>query len=203
MICACRLPTRPFVSAAFDIETTGLKRTDTITCVAIAGDGWSWSWHMGPGYNHEETKEQIKNQLDWATILYAFNGATFDLPFMQRFFGYSDEDVGRWMRKLVDPLYAARALLGYEACAKLSAVLELNGLPPKCGSGANAIDLARDHKWEELAEYCTGDAALTHRLMELRPLRWPHGLLFDAGSIGMWASEATGFQALDPSESGA
>ena len=178
---------KPYVRAAFDIETTGLGLNDSITCVAIAGDGWSWSWHMGPGYNHEETKQEVKAQLDWATVLYAYNGASFDLPFMQRYFGYSDEDVGRWMGKLVDPLYAARGLLGYEACAKLAVILELNGLPPKCGSGSNAIDLARDGRWEELAEYCTGDAQLTLQLLDLPSVKWVNGLVFRGLSTEVWA----------------
>jgi hypothetical protein len=138
---------------------------------------------MGPGYNHEETREEVKNQLDWANVLYAFNGATFDLPVMQRFFGYSDDDVGRWMAKLVDPLYAARGLLGFEACAKLAVILELNGLPPKCGSGSNALDLARDGRWDELAEYCVGDAKLTWELLELPEVRWVCGLVFRKGTL--------------------
>lgn len=187
MTCACRQATRPFVAAAFDIETTGLGPTDSITCIAIAGDGWSWTWHMGPGYNHEETKQQVKDQLDWATVLYAFNGASFDLPFMQRFFGYSDNDVGRWMSKLVDPLYAARGLLGYEACAKLAVILELNGLPPKCGSGSNALDLARDGRWEKLTEYCLGDAQLTYELVSLESIKWVRGLHFKKNTVALWS----------------
>ena len=174
-------------SAAFDIETTGLGPTDSITCIAIAGDGWSWTWHMGPCYDHEETKQQVKDQLDWATVLYAFNGASFDLPFMQRFFGYSDETVGSWMAKLVDPLYSARALLGYDACARLSVILELNGLPPKCGCGEDATALARDGRWEELENYCIGDAELTFRLLCSDKIRWVHGLVLRGGT--KWSVE--------------
>lgn len=177
------------MSAAFDIETTGLGPADAITCVAIAGSNWSWVWHMGPGYNHEETRDEIKFQLDRAELLYAFNGASFDLPFMQRFFGYSDEDVGLWMAKLVDPLYAARGLLGYEACAKLAVILELNDMPPKCGSGSNAVDLAREGRWDELAEYCLGDAQLTYELMARDSIRWVRLLRFNKNSVGMWSMQ--------------
>ena len=179
-------------AVAFDIETTGLRPADSITCVAMAGPSWSRVWTMGPDYDQEETKEAVKYQLDRADVLYAFNGASFDLPFMQRFFGYSDTDVGRWMSKLVDPLYAARGLLGYEACAKLSVILDLNGLPPKCGSGSNAIDLARDGHWDELAEYCIGDAQLTLQLMELPTIRWVGGLEFRGLCTNVWALSGCG-----------
>ena len=172
---------------AIDIETTGLSLADTITCIAITGDGWSWTWTMGhPDYNHEETKEAVKFQLDNASVIYAYNGTSFDLPFIQRFFGYSDETLGAWMLKLVDPLYAARALLGFGACPKLKQLLEMNDLHPKTASGAEAVDMAREGRWEELASYCLNDTVVTYELLDREKIVWTHGLVYSKGTRGLW-----------------
>jgi len=173
-------------SVALDIETTGLGPQDQITCVAIAGRYCAWVWTMGPGYDHEETKEAVAFQLNEAHRIYTYNGATFDIPFIQRHFDFPDDTVGRWMAKLVDPLYAARALLGYEACPKLSEVLLLNGIHPKTASGAEAITMAREGRWDELADYCANDTKVTFQLLDRPEIFWAKGLLFLPKSNRMW-----------------
>lgn len=171
---------------ALDIETTGLGPRDTITCIAIAGKNWGLTWTMGPGYNHEETKVAVASQLEGASRIYTYNGASFDIPFLQRFFCYTDEEIGQWMQKLVDPLYAARALLGYEACPRLSEVLRLNEIDEKTSSGAEAVKMAAEGRWDDLAAYCAQDTVVTYKLLERECIYWTKGLAFAKSSKYLW-----------------
>lgn len=179
---------------AMDIETTGVGPLDRVTCVAIAGKQWVWSWVLEPRGDNEElwlrgredAKHAIKFQLDSASQIYTFNGATFDIPFLQREFEFSDSDVGRWMAKLVDPLYAARALLGYAACAKLNDILALNGLQSKTGCGAQAVDMYLEGRYDELRDYCVSDTVLTFELLDREVVYWVCGLAYKARSRGLW-----------------
>ena len=173
-------------ACALDIETTGLGPQDRITCVAIAGEGWSWIWTLKQDADRDNYKEHIQYQLDAASTIYAFNGATFDIPVLQREFNFTNQDVGRWMLKLVDPLYAARALLGFDACAKLSDILRLNGVEPKTSTGQQAIVMAREGRWEELASYCENDTRVTFELLSKDCIYWTHNLQFRPKSKGVW-----------------
>lgn len=174
---------------ALDIETTGLGPLDRITCICVASNKCAWTWTMGLGYNHEVTREQLQWQLDGASRIYVYNGASFDIPFIQRFFQYTDETVGKWMAKLVDPLYAARALLGYEACPKLNEVLALNGINAKTGSGADAITMARENRWKELADYCMNDTMKTFELLDRKEVNWTNGLVYSWRSKHTWIKD--------------
>lgn len=176
------------MDVALDIETTGLSLADTLTCIAIAGRDHCWTWCTGPGYNHEETKEAVEYQLNTAARILTYNGAAFDIPFLQKHFAWSDETVGSYMAKLIDPLYAARALLGYEACPKLSEVLLLNGIQPKTASGAEAIVMAREGRWEELADYCANDTRITYELLARAEVYWTQNLVFRNSSVAIWSS---------------
>lgn len=174
------------MSVALDIETTGLRATDLITCIAVAGEGWAMTWDMGPSYNHQQTAEQLGTILDESTSIYAYNGAKFDIPFIQRHFQFPDSRVGAWMLKLVDPLYAAQVLLGFEACPKLSAVLALNGVAAKTSSGTEAIAMARNGQWDRLRDYCANDTSVTYQLLERDELKWVHGLAFSKRHKGLF-----------------
>jgi hypothetical protein len=100
---------------------------------------------------------QILQCLDSARHILAFNGANFDLPVLARCLG---APVGPWMDKLVDPLYAARAL--WRSGQRLDDFLALNGLPLKTGTGSHAVELAREGRWVELGDYCMMDTRLTY-----------------------------------------
>lgn len=173
---------------ALDIETTGLQLTDKVTCVALCSEDDAWSWVLCECTlcTKDNIASSIQQILDDADTIYAFNGASFDIPFMARYFGYTDAQVGRWMLKLVDPLYAARALLGYDACVKLDAVLKLNGLPAKISSGGNAITMFNNKQWKELEAYCVDDARLTFALLSRDIVLWSQQLYFDPKHVGMW-----------------
>ena len=166
-----------------DIETTGLELDSTVTCVCIVGKERSWAWTASRTRNRDE----IVAVLDAAPLILAFNGAWFDIPMLQRWLGLGNDVVGRWMAKLVDPHYAARGLLGTRACAKLSIILELNSLPCKTASGAEAMHMARDGRWDELESYCMQDARVTLALGD--DMCWVQGLrcaLRDRG-VFRWA----------------
>jgi RNase_H superfamily len=174
---------------ALDIETTGLTLKDKITCVAIVKKDMSWVWTFKNEEVKQNSRESIQEQLDSATVIYAYNGATFDIPFLQREFQFSNEVVGKWMLKLIDPLYAARALLGYEACPKLSDVLRLNGVQPKTSSGREAIEMAKEGRWDELADYCLNDTKVTFDLLAKERVYWTHNLQYVPRSHHVWTGQ--------------
>ena len=176
------------MAVALDIETTGVKMDiDTITCVALVSKNWHDCWHMGPGYNHSEKKELLKKYLNEAEKIIVYNGALFDIPFLQRFYAYENCEVGPWMMKLVDPFYSARVLLGRDACPKLSQILFLNGISPKTSSGLEAVNMAREGRWDELANYCLNDTKVTHDLVFNRNiLSWVGGVAYQPHSTSQW-----------------
>ena len=176
------------MAIALDIETTGVKlNEDTITCVALVSRDWSACWHMGPGYDHEEKKVFLKKSLDEAEEIIVYNGALFDIPFLQQFYEYADSEVGPWMLKLIDPFYSARAILGRGACPKLSQILSLNGIAPKTSSGLEAVIMAKEGRWEELADYCLNDTKVTYNLItDCNGIRWVGGIAYQPHSISQW-----------------
>ena len=153
-------------AVAIDIETTGLEPDCRLTCVC-AYDGHTGStWVFPPDLLPEQflsNRYQILQCLAGASHILAYNGAYFDLPVLARCL---DAPIGPWMDKLVDPLYAARAL--WHAGQRLDDFLALNGMPLKTGTGAHAVELARDGRWVELGEYCMMDTRLTYDVIFAR-----------------------------------
>ena len=174
-------------AVAVDIETTGLGPHCAITAVGLAGPGWSVCYTFGPTDDFNANRAAIVQSLNSAPLIFAFNAPDFDFPVMQRCFGLSNSTVGSWMAKLVDPLYAAKGLFGTKACCKLSVVLALNGLPSKTGSGLEAVQMARDGRWRELADYCANDTEVTRNLISSQIVYWAEGLSFDPLSRGAWS----------------
>ena len=103
--------------------------------------------------------------LDDAPLLCAFNGVRFDLPFLARRWGVPDAKVGSWVRKMVDPFEGCKLALGQTF--SLNRLLEENGLPVKTGSGLEAVRMAKEARWAELAEYCMHDTRMTHAVAAL------------------------------------
>jgi hypothetical protein len=120
------------------------------------------TWFFRDPAEADASRAEIRAVLDAAPLLLAFNGAHFDLPVLARCLGGPAALLlDAWMAKLVDPLYAARAILGPTMAQNLNAFLELNGLPCKSGSGAHAVELARAGEWDALGSYCMDDTRLT------------------------------------------
>ena len=91
---------------------------------------------------------------------------------MQRAWALSDTQVGLWMAKLVDPLYVVRGVFGTQQCVKLQSVLLRNGLEGKSGSGADAVVLAREQRFQELLLYCEQDTQQCLELMRKKQILW-------------------------------
>jgi hypothetical protein len=157
---------------AFDLETTGLDpEVDEITCACAydpdAGVDRTFFFRGGAG----DTPEAFLALLDGAERLCAFNGARFDLPFLQVRYGLSDARVGRWALKLYDLYEACR--LGFDSGFSLNALLAANGLDSKTGTGGDAVALARDGRWDELGAYCRQDTVKTRAVSCLETIRLP------------------------------
>jgi hypothetical protein len=107
--------------------------------------------------------------LDEARALCAYNAVLFDLPFIQRQFVVPDAQLQRWLLKLFDPFHTMKTV--FNTTSKLNAMLALNGCTSKSGSGAEAVEMAKDAaQWEALAEYCMEDVRLTVALANRSPL---------------------------------
>ncbi len=168
---------------AFDIETLGLNpEAHAVTCVcAYDPDARIERTFLCPT---PETIEEFFCLLDSADRICAFNGARFDLPFLQRRFGVDLERVGRWRRKLHDPFEACK--LALDRTFPLKDLLSLNGVPGKTGSGADAITLAKQGNLQAVGEYCMNDTVRTHQaasLDRIRLPRVPHAVLTREGVL--------------------
>jgi len=149
---------------AFDIETTGLDAESCEVTCACAYDpdrGVERSFVFATG----DRPEEFTRLLDDAPLLCAFNGVRFDLPFLARRWGVPDAKVGSWVRKMVDPFEGCKLALGQTF--SLNRLLEENGLPVKTGSGLEAVRMAKEARWAELAEYCMHDTKMTHAAVTL------------------------------------
>ena len=146
---------------AFDLETTGLDpRTDKITCASAYDPdaGIDRAFLLCAG----EDPAEFLALLDSADRLCAFRGGGFDLPFLQHSLGVPAARVRSWRLKLHDVFEGCQLALG--VTFSLDALLAANGLEGKTGSGREAIVMARDGRWDELARYCLHDARVTHRV---------------------------------------
>jgi hypothetical protein len=155
---------------AFDLETTGLcPFTNKVTCAAVCDSeaGFERVFIFSTG----DSPEEFMRLLDDAPRLCAFNGASFDLPFIRHQLGASARRVRAWRLKLHDVFEACK--LALDITFSLDALLELNGLPGKTGSGGDAIRLAREEKWAELGEYCLNDTRRTFAVSTLPRIELP------------------------------
>jgi hypothetical protein len=165
---------------AFDLETTGVEPGEhLVTCAAVcdpeAGIERIFFFARLEGQvlvSALDQAEEFMRMLDEADSLCAFNGAGFDLPFIQRLLGAAPDRVLRWRMKLHDVYEACK--LALDVTFPLRALLELNGLPGKTGSGADAIRLAQDGEWPRLGEYCLNDTRVTHQVSALDRIRLPN-----------------------------
>ena len=155
---------------AFDLETTGLDPVlDQITCAGVydpaGGIERVFFFTLG------DSREEFMRLLDRADRLCAFNGADFDLAFISAQLGPSQERVRMWRLKLYDVYVACKWGLGLTF--SLQALLEVNNLAGKTGSGGEAIALFHEKRWVELGAYCLHDTRMTHRVSSLEAIALP------------------------------
>ena len=119
----------------FDIETTGLDRSrHEVTCVSFHRNGETETLVRGD----DLTRENVRERLD-APLLVTFNGARFDVPFLEESFDLSIDEPH------LDLLYP---------CRRVDLTGGLKAIEPECGverdrpdiSGEDAVRLWREHE---------------------------------------------------------
>ena len=149
---------------AFDIETMGLNPLrDRITAAAVfSGDGLCKVFVFKDEDREADArlKEEFIAILDGAPRLCAFNGVRFDIPYIIKNWQLDPERAHHWVRKTVDIFEACK--LGLRQIFNLSQLLSVNNMESKTGSGAEAVELARNREWEKLGAYCLQDTRLTY-----------------------------------------
>jgi hypothetical protein len=167
--CTWYLPAVRGPLLAFDIETTGLREHDSVTCVCAYDPDRCVEFRRSTPDG--EVCEEFLALLDEAPLLCAFNGVRFDIPFLAKRWNVPPERAAAWARKLVDPFEACK--LALKRTFSLDSLLEANGLDCKTGSGAEAVEMARQGRWQELEEYCMNDTKKTHEAAVLPRVRVP------------------------------
>lgn len=180
---------------AFDIETHGLKPIEKPITAAAVYNGCGLSRVFVFKGEDEEAdmllREEFLGILDAAPRLCAFNGIRFDIPYIIKDWGLDPARARAWVLKTVDVFEACK--LGLRQTFKLSQLLAVNSLESKTGSGAEAVVLAREKKWEQLGAYCLQDTRLTYlvtaQVCIMLPLHTAAGqrLAVDRRSPGMFA----------------
>ena len=161
---------------AFDIETTGLSPAHAVVTCVCAED-----FRSGKRYSFEyaRIKKQSPEQLadmntalvclfEEASSLCAFNGIRFDLPFMETALGIDPETIKRWKKKTSDILEKCRE--EYKHTFKLDLLCQCNDIVTKSSSGLQAIQWAKEGKWEDLRSYCEFDVHILCELYRKRHL---------------------------------
>ena len=181
----------------FDVETTQLiGETDTIEDLEVSvatalwvGDGdkpedgtWMTAWHdtvrTAPGGGDTKTVADMLAWMDGARIIVAYNGANFDMRVLRKYYG---SDSARWyahLQKLHDPAQQVRRTAGRNV--KLDRLLQLNGIPGKAGSGADAPRWWTEGEWQKLAMYCERDTGALAELVYRARITVPGGTTHEA-----------------------
>ena len=171
---------------AWDIETTGIKKeTDLITVISLYDPDAGISKVLrfvdlnedcDVCYIDEfdERVAEFTTFMDEADTLNAFNGQSFDIPFVQFQFKIPNAKIQKWVLKSFDILDTCRK--AFKRTFSLNLALEMNIAGyQKTGSGMDAVYQARRGDWKELSDYCMDDSILTHKLSSLKTIHCPEG----------------------------
>ncbi len=149
---------------AFDIETEGLNPLkQRITAAAVYNGSGLCKVFVFKNEDAEEDaalRDEFIGILESAPRLCAFNGVRFDIPYIVKHWQLDPGVAEGWVRKTVDIFEACK--LGLRQTFKLSQLLAVNNMESKTGSGAEAVELAKQKKWDELGAYCLQDTRLTY-----------------------------------------
>lgn len=155
---------------AFDIETTGLSFRNceiTAACVYDGADGFQRTFIFSNG----DSPEEFMGLLDNADTLCAFNGARFDIPFIEAQWGVTAARVYKWRVKLFDILEMSYTMLGEGF--SLNRLLTFNSIMVKTSSGKEAIVMAKEGRWKDLGDYCMQDTIKTWKVSSLPLIKLP------------------------------
>lgn len=155
----------------FDLETLGPDvKVHDVTCAAVydPDNGIERYFIFMPP---RDDPEEFMRLLDRADRLCAFNGARFDIPVIERCFKPTPARVEHWRLKLHDVFEACK--LALDITFSLQALLELNHVPGKTGSGYDAVLMAQNGQLEDLGAYCLNDTKRTHQVSTLPRILLP------------------------------
>ena len=176
---------------AFDIETLGLDPMQpgnriTVAAVYDPDTGVERVFNFLTGDNPED----FLAMLDGAERLCAFNGARFDIPFIQKSLHVHPPRAQAWLAKLFDVFEICK--LAINVTFSLNALLAENGMPTKTGSGLEAIALARKGDHERLQAYCMDDTRFTHQVSSLDRIALPKcaGVFLTPRGRGLFEKDA-------------
>ena len=120
----------------FDIETTGLdERRDRVTTVSFHRDGETTTLVAG----EDLTARRVREQFAEASLLATFNGARFDVPFLEASFGL-DVDTPH-----LDLMYPAKRIGLSGGLKPIETELGIDRDRPDL-SGRDAVRLWREHE---------------------------------------------------------
>ena len=161
----------------FDIETTGLRLHDTITVICAIeqaiDDAETYIEHRfnvlqvakQPGLGSKLCKDFLE-LMDGASKLVAYNGIAFDIPFVIRWANSHGLVVDKyaWESKTIDFYKIILRQTGTHF--KMQKLCECNELAvSKSGTGLEAVQWAREGKWEKLMRYCMQDVIVLRTLL--------------------------------------
>jgi hypothetical protein len=160
----------------FDIETTGLADTDTVTvvCCETFENGACSVYNFAKATTDDEwnrLRDDLVREFDDATALGAYNGVRFDLPFMQNDLHIPAQKITEWVLKTSDILEQLRLAEG--VVCKLDHLCAINDVATKSSDGCAAVRMAREGRWEELESYCANDVHILCELYRKRSLKHP------------------------------
>jgi hypothetical protein len=168
---------------AWDVETSGLQaRTSLLTVATTYSPERQMIYQFAilnsqgklvKAPDFDIKKEAFMKELDDAPMLAGFNTIGFDLKFITIAFQIPPERVMKWLLKSLDIFEASK-----QACGRtfgLNAVLDLNGLTSKSGSGMQAVHQANAGLFKELGDYCMDDSRLTYLISTRKRIALPMG----------------------------
>ena len=137
-------------TVVFDIETTGLNKSDKVTviCTEEFESGRKRVYNFGKVANDADRRALIadlSSEFDAATSLCAYNGVRFDLPFMQNDLHIPVKRITEWVLKTSDILEQLRLCEG--VVCKLDHLCAINDLATKSSDGCAAVRMAREGRW--------------------------------------------------------
>lgn len=161
----------------FDIETTGLKQHDRITVICAISQpiatGEDYTEHRFNILEAKDSREEsVKLCKDFLALangaekLVAYNGISFDIPFVIRWANSLGLVVDKyeWESKTIDFYKIILRQTGTHF--KMQKLCECNALEVgKSGTGLDAVRWAREGNWEMLLLYCMQDVVVLRALL--------------------------------------
>jgi hypothetical protein len=172
-----QMPAVAHTTVVFDIETTGLSKSDRVTviCTEVFESGAKRVYNFGKAASDADRQALIaalQSDFDAATSLCAYNGVRFDLPFMQNDLCIPVKTITEWVLKTTDILEQLRLCEG--VVCKLDHLCAINDVATKSSDGCAAVRMAREGRWDELEKYCANDVHILCELYRKRTLKHPY-----------------------------